>query len=203
MALKSHRITLIPALVALWSAGLGAQEGSAELEVAVAGHETVAVERVFDGTVEAVHQATVSAQTAGRIAEVGYDVDDFVEAYSRHNPDNFRMNLAAGGTTIVMVTHSSTYAGYGDRVIHLLDGRVVPAACWAHVRRKFYEIAQAHASPLADEALKRIGQLYAIEAEIRGQPPDVRQGARAVGGRARTGQDPHGQYHCQGPWARL
>jgi RND family efflux transporter MFP subunit len=82
MALKSHRITLIPALVALWSAGLGAQEGSAELEVAVAGHETVAVERVFDGTVEAVHQATVSAQTAGRIAEVGYDVDDFVEAGS-------------------------------------------------------------------------------------------------------------------------
>ena len=37
---------------------------------------------MFDGTVEAIHQATVSAQTAGRIAEVGYDVDDFVEAGS-------------------------------------------------------------------------------------------------------------------------
>jgi putative ABC transport system ATP-binding protein len=36
--------------------------------------------------------------------------------------------LHAAGTTIVMVTHSSTYAEYGDRVIHLLDGRVVSAA---------------------------------------------------------------------------
>jgi len=43
---------------------------------------TTAVERVFDGTVEAVHQATVSAQTAGRIQEVNFDVDDFVEAGS-------------------------------------------------------------------------------------------------------------------------
>ncbi|MDT8388368.1 MAG: efflux RND transporter periplasmic adaptor subunit [Thiogranum sp.] len=38
------------------------------------------VERYFDGTVEAVHRATVSAQIAGRIEEVLFDVDDFVEA---------------------------------------------------------------------------------------------------------------------------
>jgi len=44
--------------------------------------ESIAIERIFDGTVEAVHQATVSAQTAGRIQEVNYDVDDFVEAGS-------------------------------------------------------------------------------------------------------------------------
>jgi RND family efflux transporter MFP subunit len=37
------------------------------------------LERLFDGTVEAVNQATMSAQTAGRIAEVFYDVDDYVE----------------------------------------------------------------------------------------------------------------------------
>ena len=37
-------------------------------------------ERVFDGTVEAIHRATMSAQTAGRIAEVYFDVDDYVEA---------------------------------------------------------------------------------------------------------------------------
>lgn len=54
----------------------------------------------------------------------------------------------------------------------------MPAACWAHVRRKFYEIAQAHPSPLADEALERIGRRYAIESHIRGQPPDFRQGVR-------------------------
>ena len=37
------------------------------------------LERVYDGTVEAVNQATMSAQTSGRIAEVYYDVDDYVE----------------------------------------------------------------------------------------------------------------------------
>jgi len=57
-----------------------AAEESENLNTAVAGYEPAAIERIFDGTVEAVHQATVSAQTAGRIAEVNYDVDDFVEA---------------------------------------------------------------------------------------------------------------------------
>jgi len=59
-----------------------AQDTAATLETATAGYVTAAVERVFDGTVEAVHQATVSAQTAGRVAEVAYDVDDFVEVGS-------------------------------------------------------------------------------------------------------------------------
>jgi len=53
-------------------------------------------------------------------------------------------------------------------------GRVQEAACWAHVRRKFFDLHQAHASPLAAEAMERIGRLYAIEAEIRGRPPDER-----------------------------
>lgn len=43
-------------------------------------YETAPRERVWDGTVEAVNQATVSAQTSGRVAEIFYDVDDFVEA---------------------------------------------------------------------------------------------------------------------------
>ena len=82
MNLKPNRITLTLAVAVLWSAVVGAQAETATLETAVAGYESAAMERVFDGTVEAVHQATVSAQTAGRIAEVGYDVDDFVEAGS-------------------------------------------------------------------------------------------------------------------------
>jgi transposase len=47
-----------------------------------------------------------------------------------------------------------------------------------HVRRKFYDIHQAHASPLAAEALQRISQLYAIEGEIRGRPPEERKQIR-------------------------
>lgn len=53
--------------------------GAEPLMTATASFEPAAIERVFDGTVEAVHQATVSAQTGGRIAELNYDVDDYVE----------------------------------------------------------------------------------------------------------------------------
>jgi transposase len=52
------------------------------------------------------------------------------------------------------------------------------AACMAHVRRKFYDLEQAHASPIAKEALRRIGELYAIESEIRGRAPDERRHVR-------------------------
>jgi transposase len=52
------------------------------------------------------------------------------------------------------------------------------AACWAHARRKFYDIHAAGDSPIAAEALARIAELYAIEAEIRGQPPEVREQVR-------------------------
>jgi transposase len=67
------------------------------------------------------------------------------------------------------------YAGFNG----LYDtGRVHEVACWAHVRRKFYELHKAHASPLAAEVLQRIGALYAIETEIRGQPPETRAAVR-------------------------
>ena len=52
------------------------------------------------------------------------------------------------------------------------------AACWAHARRKFYDIHAAGDSPIAAEALARIAELYAIEAEIRGQPSEVREQVR-------------------------
>jgi hypothetical protein len=67
------------------------------------------------------------------------------------------------------------YAGFG-RLYE--GGQVVEAACWAHVRRKFHDLFEAHHSPTAAEALQRIGALYAIEAEIRGKPPDERQRER-------------------------
>ena len=50
--------------------------------------------------------------------------------------------------------------------------------CWSHARRKFYEIAEAGHAPVAEEALKRIAGLYAIEAEIRGQDAGERRAVR-------------------------
>ncbi len=52
------------------------------------------------------------------------------------------------------------------------------AGCWAHARRKFYEVQQATASPVAAEALQRIAELYAIETTIRGQTAAARLGVR-------------------------
>lgn len=57
-------------------------------------------------------------------------------------------------------------------------GRIQEAACWAHVRRKFYEIHVAQASPIAAEALACIAALYAVESQVRGEPPNRRRQAR-------------------------
>jgi transposase len=56
--------------------------------------------------------------------------------------------------------------------------RIQEAACWAHVRRKFYDLQVAHKSPVAAEAMERIAALYAIEKEIRGHPADQRREVR-------------------------
>ncbi len=57
-------------------------------------------------------------------------------------------------------------------------GRVVEAACWTHARRYFHDEVVANASPVAREAIERIAPLFAIEAEIHGQPPEARLAAR-------------------------
>ncbi len=70
-----------------------------------------------------------------------------------------------------------------DQIIAILkesEGGRMETACWAHVRRKFYDLQVAHASRLAAEALKRIGELYAIESDIRGRPPEERLHARTT-----------------------
>ena len=69
------------------------------------------------------------------------------------------------------------YAGFH----HLYEGgQIQEAACWAHVRRKFYELQVAHASPIAAAAIERIAALYAIETEIRGRPPEERLQVRST-----------------------
>ncbi len=73
------------------------------------------------------------------------------------------------------VLHVDGYAGFEQLAG---KGDVVLAACWAHTRRKFYDVAQATGSPIAQEALRRIGEFYAVEAEVRGQAPPYRLIAR-------------------------
>ena len=54
----------------------------------------------------------------------------------------------------------------------------IELACWAHARRKFFDLHQANNSPMAFEALQRIGELYAIEAEGKQLTIETRQHLR-------------------------
>jgi transposase len=73
------------------------------------------------------------------------------------------------------VLHADGYAGFNA----IFDGKnVTEAACWAHVRRKFFDVHAANGSPIAKEALDRIGALYAVEEMIRGLATDERQRRR-------------------------
>lgn len=57
-------------------------------------------------------------------------------------------------------------------------GPVRLAYCWAHGRRDFVDIHRSTASPIAEEVLRRIADLYRIEDAIRGHPPEVRRAVR-------------------------
>jgi len=58
-------------------------------------------------------------------------------------------------------------------------GAIIEAACWAHARRKFFDIARINKAPIAIEAVKRIDALFAIEREINGLTPHERLAVRA------------------------
>ena len=70
------------------------------------------------------------------------------------------------------------YAGFkrltGEREV----GPITLAFCWAHTRRRLVEFYQATGSPIAGEAVRRIAELYAIEAANRGCPPEERRRVR-------------------------
>jgi len=57
-------------------------------------------------------------------------------------------------------------------------GPIVEASCWAHARRKFFELAKLIKAPIALEAVRRIDELFDIEREINGKPPDERKAMR-------------------------
>jgi len=68
------------------------------------------------------------------------------------------------------------YAGYKA----LFQGKAVAElGCWAHARRKFFDLSQASGSPVAARALRHIGRLYQIEAMAQGKAAGERQRLRA------------------------
>ncbi len=74
------------------------------------------------------------------------------------------------------VLHADAYSGY-DKIYE--DKEIIEAACWAHTRRKFYEITvmSEHAN-IARNVLEEIGKIYEVEENIRGLSSEERLKAR-------------------------
>jgi transposase len=77
------------------------------------------------------------------------------------------------------ILQADAYAGFNrlyepDRE----PGPILEAACWAHARRKLYELAAISKAPIAAEAVRRIDGLFAIEGEINGKPAAERLAIR-------------------------
>jgi transposase len=96
-----------------------------------------------------------------------------------YSPDRTAERPLAHLKDFTGVLHADGYAGFkGLYEIGRKPGPIVEAACWAHARRKFHDVHAANGSAIARQALERIGELYRIEEQIRGQPPDKRRRRR-------------------------
>jgi transposase len=93
----------------------------------------------------------------------------------RYSPDRKSEHPHAHLRRFRGILQADAYSGYA----RLYDaGEIVEAACWAHARRKFYDLYVVERSPIATEALQRIGALYAVERDIRGSLPALRARVR-------------------------
>ena len=93
----------------------------------------------------------------------------------RYSPDRRGIHPQTHLKDYSGILQADAFAGY-DKVYE--SGRVLEAGCWAHARRKFYDIHVKDASPITTHVLEHIAKLYKIESDIHGSPPDVRRSAR-------------------------
>src|SRR5271166_1331795 len=93
---------------------------------------------------------------------------------SRHGEHPRRVLAAWSG-----VMQADAFSGYNTLYAEgRKPGRIFEAACWAHGRRDFFDLAKLSKAPIATEIVRRIDELFAIERDINGKPPDLRHAAR-------------------------
>ena len=93
----------------------------------------------------------------------------------RYSPDRKSERPQAHLRSFGGILQADAYSGFAPLYE---GGRIQEAACWAHARRKYYDVYVMDHSITAAEAITRIGHLYAVEREIRGQTPAVRAAVR-------------------------
>ena len=98
----------------------------------------------------------------------------------RYSPDRWGEHPRAHLAAFRGFLQADGYSGFGP-LYECAEGQaatVTEVACWAHVRRKFYDIHVATSAPIAAEALQRIGQLFDIERAAMGRSPEERRRVR-------------------------
>jgi len=99
-----------------------------------------------------------------------------VYSYAPGRRGDYALALLKGYTGVLQTDGYAGYRALADP--KRAGGPATLAFCWAHWRRQFFDLAKSPPAPIATEALKRIAELYAIEAEIRGKSAQERQAAR-------------------------
>ncbi|WP_299212296.1 IS66 family transposase [uncultured Tateyamaria sp.] len=78
----------------------------------------------------------------------------------------------AGYTGLV---HADGYSGFNGL---FGDDKADETACMAHVRRKFVDVFTSQGNAIAEEAIRRIAELYTVEKDVRGRSPEERMASR-------------------------
>jgi transposase len=104
-----------------------------------------------------------------------------------YSPDRGGVHPEAHLVSYTGLMQADAYAGF-NRLYEAgrQPGPIVEAACWAHARRKFFDLARLNKAPIAIEAVARIDALFAIEREINGSPPPERRRLRQERSRPRV-----------------
>jgi transposase len=99
-----------------------------------------------------------------------------VYSYAPGRRGDYAVALLKGYTGVLQTDGYAGYRALADP--KRAGGPATLAFCWSHWRRQFFDLAKSPPAPIAVEALKRIAELYEIEAEIRGTSARERRTAR-------------------------
>ena len=171
-------VDLDRATLADWVAGVS---GLVEPLVARVGRYVLAAEKVHaDDTPVPVLDPGRGKTKTGRVWTYVRDdrpagSHDPPAVWYRYSPDRKAEHPGLHLHKFCGILQADAYSGFSPLYE---SGRILEASCWAHARRKFYDIYVANRSPIAAQAIQRIGTLYAIEREMRGKMPAVRAAVR-------------------------
>jgi transposase len=105
------------------------------------------------------HRAYLWAYAAGAHEDIKAVVYDFCESRAGANAKAFLDEWR--GSLVV-----DDFSGY-KQLMGNSPGQITEVGCWAHARRKFHDLQLANQSQIAEQAVRQIAQIYAVEREVK------------------------------------